>query len=258
LISFALSHSESDDGPDPHWEAIRVLHERGTREVFDTAARLLTSPCPAERRLGVNIHAQLGYGAEKPFARESVNLLVRLLENETDPGVVCVALIAFGHLNRPECVAAAVRFADHPDPDVRYGVAFGLAGQDDDRAMDTLIRLSTDPDVRVRDWATFDLASQTDRDTPEIRAALRARLTDPDNITRGEALKGLAARRDAGTAAALIAELSGDDPHECAVEAAELFADPRLVPAIEALRERWPGNEWLDRAIETCRRGRVE
>jgi HEAT repeat protein len=255
LISFALSHPPGDEPDDPYWEAVVALHERGTREVFDAATRLLTSPCPTERVLGVDIHAQLGYRQDKPFAAESVKLLTWLLETEEDPNVIHAALIAFGHLNREECIPTAVRFADHPDPDIRYGVAFGLAGLEDDRAVNALIRLTNDTDVTVRDWATFDLASQTDWDTPELRAALWARVTDPDDITRGEALKGLASRKDPRALDAVLAELTGSDPHENAVEAAEILADPRLVPALERLRTRWGAYGWLDGVIETCRAG---
>jgi HEAT repeat protein len=256
LISFALAHPPTGDFPDPHWEVIALLHERGTRETFTAATRLLASRCPTERALGVNIHAQLRYQQQKPFAAESVRLLTQLLEVEDDPNVIYAALIAFGHLHQPECVSVAIRFANHPDSDIRYAVAFGLAGQDDERSIGTLIALTNDPDVRVRDWATFDLGSQTEWDSPELRAALRARLGDPDNITRGEALKGLALRTDEHAIEAIVAELTGPDPHASAVEAAEELADSRLVPALEALRTRWPGNPWLERVIETCRAGR--
>jgi HEAT repeat protein len=159
LISFALSHPPTDDWPDPHWDAISVLHERGSREVFDAATRLLASECAAERTLGATLHAQIRQGQEKPFAAGSVSLLVRLLETEVDANVVYAVLMAFGHLQRPECVPAALRFADHPDPDIRYGVTFALAGRDDENAIAALIALTTDPCEKVRDWATFDLGS---------------------------------------------------------------------------------------------------
>ena len=255
LISFALSHPPRDGFPDPHWDVIALLHKRGTREIFDAATRLLRSRNQSERELGVNIHAQLGYDRNKPFAAKSTRLLVRLLEVEANENVIHAALIAFGHLHQPECVPAAVRFADHPDPGVRYAVTSALAGQDDARSINTLIALTNDPDVRVRDWATFDLASQTEWDSPELRAALWARLADTDNVTRGEALKGLARRKDARAAEAISAELNGPDPHDNAIEAADSLADPRLVPALEALRTRRPSNLWLEGVIATCRAG---
>jgi HEAT repeat protein len=272
LISFALSHSElpddSEDELDLHWEVIRGLHKRGTRDVFSTATRLLSSPCAVERVLGANIHAQLGYEQDKPFADESVGVLCVVLESEADSNVVYAALIAFGHLGRPACVPTAIRFANHADPDIRYGVAYGLgmACEGDERAIRTLIQLTNDSEVKVRDWATFELARQVDwdslnlepLDTPELRAALRARLTDSDNITRGEALKGLASRCDPGVLDAIIAELTGPDPHEYAVEAADILADPRLIPALKRLRSLWDTTDWLGRVIKTCGAGKRE
>jgi HEAT repeat protein len=253
LISLALSHADGEGCDNPHWTAVHTLHYRGTREVFDAAARLLASPCPVERTLGANVHAQLGYMQDKPFAAESGRLLADLLDGEADPNVIHAALVAFGHLQQPGCVPAALRFVAHPDDDIRYAVAFALAGRDDERAIAALITLTTDASVKVRDWATFGLASQTDWDGPQLRTALRARLTDPDNVTRGEALKGLASRRDPGAVEAVIAELCGPDPSEYAVEAAEELAEPRLVPALEALRGRVFAGEWLEGVIERCR-----
>jgi HEAT repeat protein len=192
---------------------------------------------------------------QKPYAAESVQLLVQLLDGEADTNVINATLIAFGHLQRPECVSAIIRFANHPDSDIRYGVVFGLSGRDDEAAIRTLIALTNDPDVRVRDWATFDLASQTEWDSPALRAVLWARVTDSDNITRGEALKGLAERRVPGVLNAIIAELTGPDPHEYAVEAAAILADPRLVPALEHFQFRAGASDWLTGVIEGCRAG---
>ncbi len=252
LISFALSHSPTDEDGDPHWEVIRILHGRGTREVFDTATRLLTSACPMERALGVNIHAQLGYKQDKPFAVESVQLLANLLGTEENEDVIYDALIAFGHLHQLECLPSAVRFVGYPDDHIRYSVAYALAGLDDERAIATLIALTDDTSALVRDWATFALGSQTEWDSPELRAALWARTADVDDVTRGEALKGLVHRRDARAAEAIVAELDGPDPYLTAVEAAEILADPCVLPALERLRVRRPGDRDVESAIAAC------
>jgi HEAT repeat protein len=66
----------------------------------------------------------------------------------------------------------------------------GLRKQD--VAVQTLIELSADESADVRDWATFGLAVQTERDDPDVRAALLARMNDPDDVTREEAIRGLA------------------------------------------------------------------
>ena len=54
---------------------------------------------------------------------------------------------------------------------------------------------------------------------------------------------------------AIITELRGPDPHEYAIEAADELADPRLVPALEALRGGEHGGAWLEGVIGECRAG---
>ena len=49
LIALALQGGEEDDRA---WEAVRVLQERGTREVLDAAARLLVAPEDTARARG--------------------------------------------------------------------------------------------------------------------------------------------------------------------------------------------------------------
>src|SRR5262249_52352448 len=154
---------------------IRLLRKRGTREIFDAATRLLASPCAVERELGANIHEQLGWEQDKPFAAESVQLLMQLLEMETDLNVIYATVFAFYHLYRPECIPTLIRFATHPDPDIRYAVACALSRPDDECVIDTLIALTNDEDDRVRDWATFSFVLQEEWDSPAIRAALWAR-----------------------------------------------------------------------------------
>jgi HEAT repeat protein len=87
-----------------------------------------------------------------------------------------------------------------------------MLGHTDSRAIACLITLSADPEIPVRDWATFGLAVQIDTDTPEIRAALRARLDDPDCDTAGEAMVGLARRKDAQVVAPLLEFLQASAP----------------------------------------------
>jgi HEAT repeats len=253
LIAFALSQPSNDDGADPRWDAVVALHKRGTREVFDATAPLFRSACPVERALAADVHAQLGFDRDHPFAPESARLVCEMLETETDIDVLDSGLIALGFLRRPETVPALLRFAVHPHSRVRYAVAHSLAGHDTEPAVCALVTLSADEDTKVRDWATFALGSQTELDTPALRAALRARLNDPDPVTRGEALKGLANRRDKRAADAIRAELARPDVDECAVEAAETLGDPRLVPALEGARRRWPGSAWLEGVIDACR-----
>lgn len=254
LIAFALSHPDNEQWENPHWDAIRALRERCTREVFDATAALLASACPLERALGANVHAQLG-APEGPFAVESADLLIRLIDSERDPGVLQAAIVGLGHLRFAEHATPLLPFVSHPHPDVRFAVAFALPRCDDPDATAALIALTADSETEVRNWATFGLGSLSECDAPEVRAALWARLNDNDGETRGEALRGLARRKAAGVAEAIEAELRGPDPHGYAIEAAEELASARLVPALEALRDGPHGGEWLDGVIAACRAG---
>jgi HEAT repeat protein len=67
-----------------------------------------------------------------------------------------------------------------------------------------------DVDDEVRDWATFELGTQCDVDTPEIRAALRKRLSDGYEEARNEAIWGVARRNDGQGLGLLLARLDSD------------------------------------------------
>lgn len=152
-----------------------------------------------------------------------------------------------------------VRFKHHADEGVRFGVVMGLLTLEDELAVQTLIELSTDADADVRDWATFGLGSQIELDTPAIREALVARLSDEDEDTRGEAMVGLARRHDSRMVAPLLTDLEHGYSGSLTLEAATEIADPLLYPALLALQTTWEGDRdnWLyhqlEEAIEACR-----
>jgi HEAT repeat protein len=253
IISEALMETDEDKA----WEHVVALHFRATRDVLEAASALCESDCSVERCLGANILGQLGI-RERAFPDECHRVLARMLVSETDPEVLDAVCIACGHLKHPAAIPLLIPLKDHPSADVRYAVVFGLLARDDPRAVATLIELSADEDADVRDWATFGLGSQTDQDTPELRAALAARLNDPDPTTRAEAMVGLARRKDGRVLGPLTEALHPDhfrryDPREDLVlEAAEELADPRLVPALRRL-QRHCDEGWLADIIERCR-----
>ena len=234
------------------WEAVCVLHFRGTAEVLGRANELCQSDCFAERRLGANILGQLGV-PERTFPRECMTILLGMLNVEENTDVVEAILVALGHLKQPEAIEPASRLRTHPDPEVRHGVAFCLLGHDDQRAVDTLIELSRDVDAHVRDWGRFGLGAMIDLDTPAIRQVLAERLNDVDINTRSEAIVGLAQRRDPRVIPALSKELASDEIKYEVVEAATVLADPQLYPLLVALRERSGcDEECLLEAIAAC------
>jgi HEAT repeat protein len=258
LITLALN--EPDD--DAAWEPVTVLHARADEEVFDAAERLCGSPVAKERRLGAGILGQLGQPV-RVFPSESFDCLARMLAIEDDPEVLESIAEAFGHLEDPRCIALLTPFKSHPDPLVRLGVVHGLSGQDHPAAIDTLIELSGDEDGETRSWATFSLATFTEVDTTAIREALVVRLADPREDARGEALVGLARRKDPRVLDVLLKELTSKNVGMEAIEAAEELCDPRLIPALVDLKNWWPGEsrsnaEWLDRVIASCTESAAE
>jgi HEAT repeat protein len=253
------------------WNQVVALHKRGDHATFRAAADLVESPDPATRTLAIDVLAQLGAEPNvrlerRPFAAPAAKLLLDRLPTEDSAEVLTSIGMAFGHLRDPRCIPALRGLRDHPDPRVRYGVVFGLSGIDDDLAVQTLIELSGDRDPHVRDWATFGLGMQIDRDDPAVRDALVARLEDPDNDTRGEAIRGLATRGDTRAIPQLLHELKRIRKHpglsvieEALLTLTSKTADARLCEPVRAIQRDWQTNypddpppRDLQAAIDAC------
>jgi HEAT repeat protein len=112
---------------------------------------------------------------------------------DEDPLVVNSAAWALAHLADDTAISALIKARSHADSSVRQAVAVGLAGSVRPEAIATLIELMED---EVRNWATFALGTQSAEDSPQIREALRNRLTDTFSDVRDEATWGLALRKD--------------------------------------------------------------
>jgi HEAT repeat protein len=246
---------------------VSALHARGEKRTFDLASVLCDSFAAGERCLGADVLGQLGAvpgttPAESEFAAAGGEVLLRLLEEDDEPAVLSSAAVGLGHLRDERAIPQLVGLASNPDEDVRRSVVHGLMGYEDDRAVEALIGLSADPAGGVRDWATFALGVQIDRDTPELRDALAARLDDPNADARAEAIRGLARRRDSrALPAALAAAEDGGGPNidEALVLLGATTGDPRLRPHLERLSAdpeaaSTYGDE-LTRALEACGTG---
>ena len=137
----------------------------------------------------------------------------------------------------------------------------GLASQECPEAIGALIRLSMDVDLDVRNWATFELGAQMEADTPEIRDALILRLSDEDLEVRGEALVGLANRRDPRVVPSILKEWEQhDETGILSIEAAGTTGDPVFLPQLEKFLTTMEWSEddsyfrsQLERAIVACR-----
>ncbi|NTX01879.1 HEAT repeat domain-containing protein [Myxococcus sp. CA040A] len=238
LIQASLEGEEDDERA---WAAIRVLHFRGTRDVLDAALRLLDAPSAKARGRGADILGQLGAsspGSVPVFTEERGEALLGLLRREEDPAVLLSAGAALGHLREPRALSELIRLASHPTSEARYGAVHGLAAMDAPEAVEALIRLSSDEDRDVRNWATFDLGTlREDVDTPQLRDALAARLGEEDSEIFGEALVGLAARKDPRAVEPVRAALCGNPVTVYTLEAAASLGDPEFYPLLLALRD---------------------
>lgn len=229
-------------------QIVRALNWKGTREVLQRAEQLCGSRCVRERCLGADMLGQLGV-PERVFPAESCSLLRGLLE-DADDRVLRAALAGLSHQSDAKAVPLVARLSGHPDPDMRYAVVLALTAYESASAIECLISLSRDPDAHVRDWATFGLGTQMESDIPQLRDALADRLEDPDDDARGEALVGLARRKDQRVVEVLKRELRSDCIGTLPIEAAELIASTELHSELVALRDWWDtDSELLDRAI---------
>ena len=234
LVAAALQGGEEDEAA---WAAIRELHRRGTLEILRIGQNLLNSKSAKERGRGADILAQLG-SPERTFRTECVESLLQRLALEHEPAVLNSIAVALGHLGDARAVPQLVLLKSHADPEVRYGVVHGLLGHVAPAAVEALIQLSGDSDEEVRNWATFGLGSQIEEvDTPELRDALARRLDDEIDEVRGEALVGLARRKDGRVVGPLRRELERGNVVVLAVEAAEALGDRSLLPLLVQLRD---------------------
>jgi HEAT repeat protein len=243
------------------WDIVAGVHRRTDRPAFEAARALACSADRAERVLGLDILGQIGYPQNRPWAAETLPVLIAACDDRR-PDVLDSAITALGHLADPRGLAAVLHHAAHPDDEVRFAVAAALpalAGDPPaDAAVAALIQLSADPDPEIRDWATFGLGSQLEADSPPLRQALAARLDDPDGDTAGEALLGLAQRRDPLALPILLSRLE-DSPGNLIVEAAAALGSPAALPALHRLKtDGWqqddPRPSVLDDAISACSR----
>jgi HEAT repeat protein len=255
LIQVAVRSAKTGNN-DQLSATVGSLRQRGTLEVLQAASDLCRSADAHERFVGASVLAQLG-APEIPFARERFEVLSDLISTEKQASVLGAAATAIGQLNLRRAFPILLRLQQHPNPEVRFGVVTGLLSSTAPEAIQTLIDLSTDKNNDIRNWATFGLGSLIDSDTPAIREALLARVEDEVAEIRGEALVGLASRRDSRAIPFIVKELSSASVTSLAVEAAAEAADQTLVPALLKLAPRWKLDaDLLQTAINNCRTGR--
>jgi HEAT repeat protein len=262
LVARALAVEDRED--DAYAELVGALQRRGDRATFERAVALCRDPSDWARRLGVDVLGQLGRERGTEYVEDSLPVVIALCGPGGSADLLRDALLALGQLGEPRGIDAALAHVGHADADVRFGVIHALGGMGGERpapaVVEAAIELTRDPDRDVRNWATFVLGLGFEVDTPGLRDALAARIAD-DADTRAEALAGLVARRDPRAADPVVdwfAVSDQDDDEyvrDLMVETAARLADPRCLPGLRALGNRYPDDPfggWLELALSTC------
>lgn len=247
---------------DTTWDHVFALRKIGTPSVLEKSLEWCTDSDPYRRSLGVSVLAQLG---NSPFTEgrilypvEATAMIRSMIQTERDHEVITSLISAVYFREMPEGVPWLIDLAQHPSEDIRWRVAWALPipnvrdPETDQAVVDVLLKLLVDPEPLVRDWSTFSL-SMTDEDSPQVREALLARLNDSDFHTRGEAAVGLAKRNELRGIEPLANHLRSDHVGELFVEAAEMYANPKLKAALISLQKWWDVDpDLLARAISAC------
>jgi len=221
---------------DNYETSLALVHYRGGVEEFQLGKTYLNSNDPIDRGVGADILGQLGW-RDKTFLDVSVDLLISALQDKVDNVVYC-ACVALGHRCDAKAIAHVIKFAQSPSKEIRNGVVFALLGQESSEAIDVMLLLACDEDVDTRNWAMFGLGTQIEIDSPEIRLALLKGTSDEDSEIRGEALVGLANRKDSSAIELLLNEWKNfEDVSVLSVEAAEIIASPRLYSTLLELEK---------------------
>ncbi len=248
IIELALNEKDED----ARWNLVGILHRRGNEEVFKVAVNLCESSIPKQITLGADILGQLGT-PEFPFKNDSLALLLKIVDEVEDIDALQSITIALGRMEDEKAIAKLLELKNHENEDIRSAVVYGLLTVNQDEAIKALIELSADTDEDVRNWATFGLGSQIETDTKEIRDALFQRLNEKDHEIRGEALVGLAIRKDERVIIPLLKELSRKSISVLSVEAAAEIGDERLCESLLKIEDWWDVNkELLETAIKNC------
>ncbi|NKB47797.1 MAG: hypothetical protein GKS02_00385 [Alphaproteobacteria bacterium] len=248
-------YAEDRSSFSPYWDCVYELRKRESQEVFDTSMQLCKSRRVRDRQLGCFILGD-DVRPKRQNNRGAVDQLHNMLKTETNPTVLYAILCGLGRAQDPDDTREIKRIASfraHVSAKVRLGVVHSLFLRSDRTSVTTLIHLSRDKNVDVRDWATFYLGFESSGDTPRIRKALLNRLDDEDCDTRCEALVSLARRKEPLVREAIIRELSLTSPTTMAFEAAADFEDKSLLPLIDrqiASADENTDESWLKEARE--------
>ncbi len=234
LIGMALQRWDSKYS----WDAIFALRFRPEAETVRYCQQLFASKNWRKRALAVNVICQLQYPDHREYAQDASHNLIRAGLDDPQREVVAAAAFATGHRECPNCLGRLIELASAPDCELRYAATFGLGSNQDVQAIPAMLALVKDADDDIRNWAMFGLGSLWDLDTPEIREALWLGYSDSVDEVRGEALAGLAKRRDKRVLELLPSALEADLYGKWNIELVEMLSEPEYQTELQKLTER--------------------
>lgn len=241
-----------------YWDNIRELRLRPMKAVFEKALRFTNSKLIKERAIGVDILAQLGSNP-RPFYQETITRYFELLNLKEETEVIVSLLCAIGHNNdnlTPAQIFKMVQFKNHKIGEVRQGLVTALLGVEHNNAIEVLIELSEDSIPSIRNWATFGIGTQIEVSNKKIIDALWRRTLDQDQITRLEAIVGLANRGENKVKELIIKELEAGEYGILLFDAMVSLNDKDFIPYLEknlgsAKEEDSINEDWIQ-GLEAC------
>ena len=213
--------------PDDEWQPhVCALAARGNAETLAThEPSSAHAEDPELRELAAYVLGQLGTTDSRAARRAGGRRCGRWPSARTTRTCCRRSSAPSATSARPPARTGCSPSAPTPDTYVREAVAFALGGRPGEETLQALIELSADADAKVRDWATFALGTLAETDSPALRDALAARLDDPDEDTRMEAVHGLALRGDERAQAPARDLLEGRDTTDDGVWRRHLLAE---------------------------------
>jgi hypothetical protein len=206
--------------------AVHELQRLATNDVFNRAKEWTQSLDPMMRARGCDVLAQFGVvkGQKHPCPDRAGAIILSALKNENEPRPLMSAITALELLEQSDAVSAIVKFSNHADSAVRVCVASALGYlEQSHESILCLLRLMTDVDGDVRDWAVFGLGNLGNADNQEIREAFVAGMHDEHADVQLESILALAKRRDERVLSMLVSRLKQDDPPAALKRAAYQF-----------------------------------
>lgn len=253
LVGMALQ----DWGSDQSWKAISEHQMCGSPEALALAHRLAKSRNSRKRALGLYIASQLRrrqrgapFGSIEYALEDTQEMLLAGL-HDTSREVLYAAISGFGHRPHPLALPELIKFASHPDQQIRFEVAVALGRYSEPDSIDALLRLAKDDSDAVRDWATFGIGSMQEADDPKVRDLLWANLQDNDENVSGEALVGLAVRKDERIIPVLL-ELLDTNCRVYELSASESISSPLLLDRLITIKNSVNGENGIDSYWYRC------